>query len=102
MRGSTLRTLLLQTRALNFAGNNLCALTGFAYPPTNLNLKLYLITSNRFGTMRTLGVGRGNAGLLRKQKMSRNLTMTIVSADLVKVIVEQLNAEPYMRTKWNN
>ena len=93
MRGSTLRTLLLQARALNFAGNNLCALTGLVYPQTNLNLKLYFITSNRFGTMRTLGVGRGNAGLLRNQKMaSRNLTMTIVSVDLVKVIVEQLNA----------
>ena len=55
--------------------------------------KLYFITPNRFGTMRTLGVGRGNAGLLRNQKMaSRNLTMAIVSVDLVKVIVEQLNA----------
>ena len=62
-------------------------------PANKLYLKLYFITSNRFGTMRTLGVGRGNAGLLRNQKMaSRNLTMTIVSADLVKVIVEQLNA----------
>ena len=91
MKGSTLRTLILQTRALNFAGNNLCAFTGLVYPQTNL--KLYSITSNRFGTMRTLGVGRGNAGLLRNQRMaSRNLTMTIVSADLVKVIVEQLNA----------
>ena len=56
-------------------------------------LKLYLNTSNRFGTMRTLGFGRGNAGLLRKLKMaSGNPMITIVSADLVKVIVEQFNA----------
>ena len=88
MKGSTLRTLILQTRALNFAGNNLCAFTGLVCSQKNLNLKLYFMTSNRFGTMRTLGVGRGSAGLLRNQRMaSRNLTMTIVSADLVKVSV---------------
>ena len=38
--------------------------------------------------MRTLGFGRGNAGLLRKLKMaSGNPMITIVSADLVKVSV---------------
>ena len=56
-------------------------------------LAMFFIISNRFGTMRTLGFGRCNAGLLRNQRMaSLKATMTIVSADLVKVILERLNA----------